>query len=144
VRKKKSWDAWTRGRPVTPGAQTGGNSAIQERAAALDYDCRSFARWWRRQGYGSKLGRAGIPVKPLVTLALVRELKASSNVRRSVIIRPKDGEDHFSAITAHERDLRSYVPGGKRPSGTRAVARRRDDFPRLHDKMIHNGTAARA
>jgi len=29
-----------------------------------------------------------------------------------VNIRPKEGEDHFSVITAHDRELRSYLLGG--------------------------------
>jgi pimeloyl-ACP methyl ester carboxylesterase len=59
------------------------------------------------------LGRAGVPVRLLVTLASVGAPKASSNVRRSVNIRPKNGEDHFSVIAAHERDLIGYVLGSK-------------------------------
>jgi len=55
------------------------------------------------------LGRAGVPVRLLVTLDAVGAPKASSNVRRLVNIRPKKGEDHFSVIAARERDLIGYV-----------------------------------
>jgi len=61
----------------------------------------------------AELGRAGIPVKLLVTLAPVGDAAVSSNVRRSINIRPKNGENHFSVIAAHERDLSSYVLGRK-------------------------------
>jgi pimeloyl-ACP methyl ester carboxylesterase len=61
----------------------------------------------------AKLGRAGVPVKLLVTIDPVGEPRVSSKVRRSVNILPKDGEDHFSVITKHERDLRRYILGGK-------------------------------
>lgn len=61
----------------------------------------------------AELGRAGVPVKLLVTIDPVGVAKVSSNVRRSINILPKDGENHYSVIAAHERDLRRYVLGGK-------------------------------
>lgn len=75
----------------------------------------------------AELGRAGVPVQLVATLDATGEPEASSNVRRSVNIRPKNGEDHFSVITAHERDLGRYVLGGKVPRGSRAATRRRDN-----------------
>ena len=75
----------------------------------------------------AELGRAGVPVQLVATLDATGEPVASSNVRRSVIIRPKDGEDHFSVIAAHDRDLSRYVLGGKVPRGSRTAARRRDN-----------------
>jgi pimeloyl-ACP methyl ester carboxylesterase len=75
----------------------------------------------------TELGQAGVPVQLVVMLDPVGELEVSSNVRRSVNIRPKNGEDHFSVIAAHDRELRSYVLGGKRPRGSRARAKNDDD-----------------
>jgi pimeloyl-ACP methyl ester carboxylesterase len=61
----------------------------------------------------AELGRAGVPVELLVTIAPVGGgSKASSNVRRWVNILPKGGENHYSVIAAHKRDLRRYVLGG--------------------------------
>lgn len=60
----------------------------------------------------AKLGRAGVPVKLLVTIDPVGQSKVPSNVRRSVNILPKNGENHFSVIAKHERDLRRYVLRG--------------------------------
>jgi pimeloyl-ACP methyl ester carboxylesterase len=48
----------------------------------------------------AELGQAGVPVALVATLDAVGEPEASANVRRSVNIRPKDGEDHFSVIAA--------------------------------------------
>lgn len=59
----------------------------------------------------AELGRAGVPVKLLVTLDPVGEQKVSSNVRRSVNILPKGNETHFSVIAAHARELSRYVLG---------------------------------
>jgi pimeloyl-ACP methyl ester carboxylesterase len=59
------------------------------------------------------LGRADVPVQLVVMLDPVGGSQVSSNVRRSVILRPRGGEDHFSVIAAHERDLSSYVLGRK-------------------------------
>lgn len=87
----------------------------------------------------AELGQAGVPVALVATLDAVGEPEVSANVRRSVNIRPKDGEDHFSVIAAHDRDLRSYVLGGKRPRGSRAVARRRDAAPQLPDNGFTYG-----
>jgi pimeloyl-ACP methyl ester carboxylesterase len=61
----------------------------------------------------AELGRAGVPVKLLVTLDPVGGSKVPPNVRRSVNIFPKNGEDHYSVIAAHERQLRRYVLGGR-------------------------------
>lgn len=61
----------------------------------------------------AELGRAGVPVKLLVTLDPVGGSKVPSNVRRSVNIVPKKGEDHYSVIAAHKRQLRRYVLGGR-------------------------------
>jgi pimeloyl-ACP methyl ester carboxylesterase len=60
----------------------------------------------------AELGRAGVPVQLVVTLDPVGGSATSSNVRRSVNIFPGNGEDHFSVIAAHDRDLSSYVLGG--------------------------------
>jgi pimeloyl-ACP methyl ester carboxylesterase len=88
----------------------------------------------------AELGQAGVPVQLVATLDPVGELEASSNVRRSVNIRPKNGEDHFSVIAAHDRELRSYVlGGGKRPRGSRAMVQKRDDAPQLPDNRFTSG-----
>jgi len=71
----------------------------------------------------AELGRAGVPVQLVATLDPVGGSEVSSNVRRSVNIRPGDGEDHFSVIAAHDRDLSSYVLGEKRSRRDRAAAR---------------------
>jgi len=71
----------------------------------------------------AELGRAGVPVQLVATLDPVGGSEVSSNVRRSVNIRPRDGEDHFSVIAAHDRDLSSYVLEGKRSRRDRAAAR---------------------
>jgi pimeloyl-ACP methyl ester carboxylesterase len=75
----------------------------------------------------AELGRAGVPVQLVTTLDPVGASEVTSNVRRSIKIRPKDEEDHFSVIAAHDRELRSYVLGGKRPRGSRARAKNDDD-----------------
>jgi pimeloyl-ACP methyl ester carboxylesterase len=62
----------------------------------------------------AELGRAGVPVRLVVTLDPVGGSQVSSNVRRSVNFLPGRGEDHFSVIAAHDRDLSNYVLGGKR------------------------------
>jgi pimeloyl-ACP methyl ester carboxylesterase len=72
----------------------------------------------------AELGRAGVPVRLVVTLDPVGGSQVSSNVRRSVNFRPGRGEDHFSVIAAHDRDLTSYVLGGKRSRGARVLAPR--------------------
>ncbi len=71
----------------------------------------------------AELGRAGVPVQLVVTLDPVGESEQPANVRRSVNIVPGAGEDHFSVIGAHDRDLSNYVLGEKRPRGSRATAR---------------------
>jgi len=68
----------------------------------------------------AELGRAGVPVQLVVTLDPVGESEVSSNVRRSVTFRPGEGEDHFSIIAAHERDLTKYVLGEKGSRGARS------------------------
>jgi len=68
----------------------------------------------------AELGRAGVPVQLVVTLDPVGELQEPSNVRRSVNIVPGAGEDHFSVIADHDRDLSNYVLGEKRPRGAGA------------------------
>jgi pimeloyl-ACP methyl ester carboxylesterase len=59
------------------------------------------------------LGREGVPVQLVVMLDPVGGLQVSSNVRRSVNLLPRAGEDHFSVIAAHDRDLSNYVLGKK-------------------------------
>jgi pimeloyl-ACP methyl ester carboxylesterase len=61
----------------------------------------------------AELGRAGVPVDLVVTLDPVGAAQVPINVRRSVNIRPRAGEDHFSVIAARERDLTNYVLGGR-------------------------------
>lgn len=77
----------------------------------------------------AELGQAGVPVQLVATLDPVGGMEKSSNVRRSVNIRPKDNEDHYSVIAAHDRELRSYVLGGRTPRGSRTAARRQDSSP---------------
>jgi pimeloyl-ACP methyl ester carboxylesterase len=78
----------------------------------------------------AELGRAGVPVQLVVTLDPVGgSSQVSSNVRRSVNFRPTGGEDHFSVIAAHERDMSNYVLGETRSRGARAVIRRRGVTP---------------
>lgn len=76
----------------------------------------------------AELGKAHVPVKLLVTLDPVGEQDVSKNVRRSVNILPGAGENHFSMIEAHARELNGYVLGvaatGARAAPTRARARR--------------------
>ena len=74
----------------------------------------------------AELGQAGVPVQLVVTLDPVGWSPVSSNVRRSVNFRPTGGEDHFSVIAAHERDLSNYVLGSR---GARAVTRRSGAAP---------------
>jgi pimeloyl-ACP methyl ester carboxylesterase len=69
----------------------------------------------------AELGRAGVPVQLVVTLDPVGGRQVSSNVRRSVNFLPGRGEDHFSVIAAHDRDLSNYVLGGKRSPAARAL-----------------------
>jgi pimeloyl-ACP methyl ester carboxylesterase len=71
------------------------------------------------------LGRAGVPVKLLVTLDPVGEQRVSSNVRRSVNILPTGNETHFSVIVAHARELRRYVFGAAGGSGATPEPRMR-------------------
>ncbi|HEU0083067.1 MAG TPA: hypothetical protein VFQ87_09350 [Bradyrhizobium sp.] len=69
----------------------------------------------------AELGRASVPVQLVVTLDPVGASQVSSNVRRSVNFRPGRGEDHFSVIAAHNRDLSNYVLGGKGSRRTRVL-----------------------
>ena len=57
----------------------------------------------------AELGRAGVPVDLVVMLDPAGGSQALKNVRRSVTILPKAGEDHFSVIAAHQGDLAGYV-----------------------------------
>jgi len=50
----------------------------------------------------AELGRAGVAVELVVTLDPVGASVVSTNVRRSVNIRPRNGEDHFSVIAARD------------------------------------------
>lgn len=70
----------------------------------------------------AELGRADVPVQLVVMLDPFGWSEVSPNVRRSVLIRPGPGEDHFSVIAAHDRELTNYVLGGR---GTRTSTRRR-------------------
>jgi pimeloyl-ACP methyl ester carboxylesterase len=74
----------------------------------------------------AELGQAGVPVQLVVTLDPVGGSQVSSNVRRSVNFLPTGGEDHFSVIAAHERDLSNYVLGSR---GARVATRRSDAAP---------------
>ena len=56
---------------------------------------------------------AGDPVQLVVMLDPVGGSQVSSNVRRSVNILPRGGENHFTVIAAHERDLTNYVLGSR-------------------------------
>jgi pimeloyl-ACP methyl ester carboxylesterase len=79
----------------------------------------------------AELGKAHVPVKLLVTLDPVGEQDVSKNVRRAVNILPGAGEDHFSMIEAHARELNAYVLGGSGGGGNtrRAHARSRAQAP---------------
>jgi pimeloyl-ACP methyl ester carboxylesterase len=71
----------------------------------------------------AELGKAGVPVQTVVMLDPVGGSEISSNVRRSANIRPGAGEDHISVITAHDREITSYVLGG----GGGVVSKRKKD-----------------
>jgi len=88
----------------------------------------------------AELGRAGVPVQLVATLDPVGGSEISSNVRRSVNILPGNGEDHYSVIAAHDRDLRSYVLGGKGSGGARSVARRSDAAARPDNKFSYGSS----
>src|SRR5258708_20374260 len=60
-------------------------------------------------------GRAGVPVQLVVMLDPVGGSQAPSNVRRSVKFLPCAGEDHFSVIAPHQRDMSNYVFEVSRP-----------------------------
>ena len=62
----------------------------------------------------TELGRAGIPVQLVVTIDPVGASQVPSNVRHSVNFLPRGGEDHFSVIAAHQRDMSNYVLGESR------------------------------
>jgi pimeloyl-ACP methyl ester carboxylesterase len=74
----------------------------------------------------AQLGQANVPVQLVAMLDPVGGSEISSNVRRSVNFVPAAGQDHFTVIAARERDLRSYVLGGKRSRGARASSSRAD------------------
>jgi len=74
----------------------------------------------------AELGRSGVPVQSVVTLDQVGASEVSSNVRSTVDLVPRKGEDHYSMIAAHDRDLSSYVLGGKRLRDSHAKTRRRN------------------
>jgi len=61
----------------------------------------------------AELDRSGVPVELLLMLDPVGWSEVPANVRRPVIIRPTAGEDHFSVIAAHEREIVNYVLGVK-------------------------------
>ena len=67
----------------------------------------------------AELGQAGVPVQLVVMLDPVGGTEVSSNVRRSVNIRPGKGEDHYSVIAARDREVTSYVLGGRTPRALR-------------------------
>jgi pimeloyl-ACP methyl ester carboxylesterase len=77
----------------------------------------------------AELGRAGVPVRLVVTLDPVGGSQVSSNVRRSVNFLPGRGENHFSVIAAHDRDLSNYVLGGKRSHAARVLTAGRGVAP---------------
>ncbi len=61
----------------------------------------------------AELGRHHVPVSLVVTLDPVGGNEKAKNERRSVTIVPGQGEDHFSVIGDHAKELRAYVLGGK-------------------------------
>ena len=61
----------------------------------------------------AELGKAGVPVQLVVTLDPTGSSAVSPNVRHSVNFVPRSGEDHLSMIAARERDITSYVLGGR-------------------------------
>src|SRR5260370_27425318 len=65
----------------------------------------------------AELGPAGIPVHLVVTLDPLAASQVPSNVRHSVNFLPRGGEDHFSVIAAHQRDMSNYVLGESRSRG---------------------------
>jgi len=73
----------------------------------------------------AELGRAGVPVQLVATLDPVGGSQVPANVRRSVNFVPTGGEDHFSVIAAHDRDLSNYVLGERTSGGVHALTRRR-------------------
>ena len=73
----------------------------------------------------AELGQAGVPVQLVVMLDPVGGSEVSSNVRRSVNIRPGAGEDHFTVIAAHGREVTNYVLGGKGSGSARSSKRKR-------------------
>lgn len=59
----------------------------------------------------ARLNEASVPVKLLLTVAATFEHKIPPNVRRVVKIVPGDGENHFSVIAAHMREITEQVLG---------------------------------
>ena len=84
------------------GHSLGGGAAIAMAAESAGRASRS--NWWRR--------------------SIRRRVGGFFNVHRSVIIRPRGGEDHFSVIAAHDRDLTNYVLGEQRSRKYHHVGRR--------------------
>ncbi len=68
----------------------------------------------------AELKDAGVPVKLLVAMDPVGGPDVSSNVRRSVQIIHGNGEDHFSMIANHVRQLSGYVLGMQSPRSSSA------------------------
>ena len=61
----------------------------------------------------AELGKAGVPVRLVLTLDSTTEGAVTSNVRRAVSFVPRVGENHFSIIAARESDVARYVMGGR-------------------------------
>jgi pimeloyl-ACP methyl ester carboxylesterase len=59
------------------------------------------------------LSQAGVPVQLVVALDPTGGALSLPHVRRAVNFFPRSGEDHFTVIAAHERDMTSYVLGGR-------------------------------
>jgi pimeloyl-ACP methyl ester carboxylesterase len=67
----------------------------------------------------AELGRASVPVDLVILLDPVGGSQVSANVRRSLVFVPGPGQDHFSVIAVHERDLANYVLGANGSGGAR-------------------------
>lgn len=59
------------------------------------------------------LTQAGVPVQLVVTLDPTGGAMSLPRVRRTVNFFPRAGEDHFTVIAAREREMTSYVLGGR-------------------------------
>ena len=103
-----------------------GDRAIQERPAAHDHDRRPLV--WRLRRFLDGCG-TGPSRRPGPTGGDARpggRGQISSNVRRSVNIRPGKGEDHYSVIAARNREV-TGDRGGRTPRG--ASTRKADVTP---------------